>query len=92
MGVVKFVLVHGPPAGPATWRVAGHPAVSDDVVVHNGVFGQFAFGVPPGPWLRVSIYTEDGDENWDNGVAYEEYEAHYFALADRFLQELGWVS
>ncbi len=88
------VIEYPPPQGSVEiggW-VVGHPAVSDDVVVHNGGFGRFAFGVPPGPWLQVSIYTEDGDENWDKGVAYEEYEAHYFALVDRFLRELGWVS
>ena len=71
--------------------VVGHPAVSDGVVVHNGGFGQFAFGVPPGPWLQVSI-SGLSDEAWDDGVASEEYEAHYFTVADRFLHALDWVS
>ena len=82
-----------PPAGVVeigAW-VVGHPAVADGVVVHNGGFGQFAFGVPPGPWLQVSILSEDWDQGWDAGAASEVYEARYFALADRFLQELGWV-
>ena len=71
--------------------VAGHPALSDGVVVHNGGFGQFAFGVPPGPWLQVSL-SNLSDEAWDDGFAYEEYEVRYFAVADRFLRALDWVS
>ncbi len=82
-----------PPSGGSVeigaW-VVGHPSLSDDVVVHNGGFGQFAFGTPPGPWLQVSIRGVAAD--WDDGVASEEYEAHYFAVADHFLRELGWVS
>lgn len=70
--------------------VVGHPAVSDGVVVHNGGFGQFAFGVPPGRWLWVSALVYDSSD-WDDGVAGEEYEARYFAVADRFLGALGWV-
>ena len=35
--------------------VVGHPSLSIGVVAHNGGFGTFAFGVPPGPWLQVSI-------------------------------------
>ena len=40
----------------------------------------------------VSIYSENWEGDWDKGIADEENEAHYFALADRFLQELGWAS
>lgn len=75
--------------GIGAW-VVGHPAVSDGVVVHNGGFGQFAFGVPPGPWLQLSDPLH-ADVDWDDGVASAEYEARYFAVADHFLRELGWV-
>jgi len=88
-GVTEYL----PPRGSVeigAW-VVGHPAVSDGVVVHNGGFGQFAFGVPPGPWLQVSL-SNLSDEAWDEGLAYEQYEGHYFAVADRFLQALDWVS
>jgi len=67
--------------------VVGHPAVSEGVVVHYGGFGQFAFGVPPGPWLQVSFESDRLDDDLDP----DEYEARYFAVADRFLQALGWV-
>ena len=67
--------------------VLGHPAVSDGVVVHNEGFGQFAFGVPPDrDWLWLSLYLP-GSGEWSL-----DYEARYFAVADRFLEELGWLS
>jgi hypothetical protein len=68
--------------------VTGHPALSDGVVVHNGGFGQFAFGVPPGPWLQVTVFSDD----WDEDVASAEFEAGFFAVADQFLRALGWAS
>jgi hypothetical protein len=72
--------------------VAGHPSLSDGAVVFNGGFGQFMFGVPPSTeWIQ--LWIELGDllpartrDDWDS------YELRFFAVADHFLQELGWVS
>ena len=66
--------------------VIDHPALSEDVVVLNGGFGQFAFGVPPNPeWLALTVLVP-GVEDWD-----DDYENRFFAVADRFLNELGWT-
>ena len=72
-------------------------------MVFNGAFGQFAFGVPPETdWLLLNLDVpgRTDDDNWTScegsittgGVATEDYETRFFAVADRFLQELGWVS
>lgn len=67
--------------------VAGHPALSDGAVVLNGGFGQFAFGVPPRTeWVALSL-SVPGEDHWD-----EQYEAQFFAVADHFLEQLGWLS
>ena len=67
--------------------VAGHPSLADGVVVHNGGFGQFAFGVPPrDQQLQVMVTVPGGDdEEW------EVAEANLFAVADDFLDVLGWL-
>ncbi len=82
--------------------VVGHPALSDGVVVFNGGFGQFAFGLPPGTeWLLLylDVPGRTDEDDWTScegsittgGVASEDYEPRFFAVADRFLRELGWV-
>jgi membrane protein implicated in regulation of membrane protease activity len=68
--------------------VVGHPAVSDGVVVHNGGFGMFAFGVPPdSEWLGVQVHVDPEGVEWN-----AEHEARYFAVADHFVEELGWLA
>ncbi|MBT8240580.1 MAG: hypothetical protein KJN63_05075 [Acidimicrobiia bacterium] len=81
--------------------VAGHPALSDGVVVHNGGFGQFTFAVPPDTeWLLLFLDVPGRtDDDWTScegsittgGVASEDYEPRFFAVADHFLEELGWL-
>lgn len=87
------VTAYPPPDGHVeigAW-VIGHPSLTEGVVVHNGGFGMYAFGVPPGPYLQVSTLLYDS-EDWDEGAAIADYEARFFAVADHFLQELGWSS
>ena len=83
--------------------VAGHPALSDGVVVHNANWGMFAFAVPPDTeWLTLSLSTarSQWSEDWTTcegsitygGVASDDYEPQFLAVADRFLEELGWSS
>lgn len=65
--------------------VSGHPALGEGVVVHNGGFGQFAFGVPPREqYLQVSVGVE-GYDDWD------DLEPRFFAVADDFMEALGWL-
>jgi hypothetical protein len=65
--------------------VTGHPSLSEGVVVHNGGFGQFAFGVPPrDQYLHVSAIFP-GDEDW------EHYEPKFFAVANGIIEALGWL-
>lgn len=82
--------------------VTGHPALSDGVVVHNGGFGQFFFAVPPDTsWLLLSLDVpgQPGDD-WTSceggittgGVVSEHFEPRFFAVANHFLDELGWLS
>jgi hypothetical protein len=66
--------------------VSGHPALSDDVLVHNGGFGQFAFWCRPERALAVSVTVPD-DGEWN-----EEYEARFFAVADTLLHRVGWCT
>jgi hypothetical protein len=80
--------------------VAGHPALSDGVVVHNGGFGNFTFAAPPDTeWLQLHLDVPGRtDDDWTScegsittgGVASEDYEPRLFAVADHFLEELGW--
>ena len=80
--------------------VVDHPALSDGVVVFNGGFGQFAFGVPPDTeWLLLDLdvpgRTSDdwtSCEGTTGGVASEDYGVRFFAVVDQFLEELGWLS
>jgi hypothetical protein len=83
--------------------VVGHPALSDGAVVSNWGFGQFAFGTPSvTEWLLLylDVPGRTSAEDWTScegsittgGVASEDYEPRYFAVADHFLRELGWVS
>ena len=68
---------------------SGHPSLSDGVVVHNGAFGQYAFWVPPSDeYLSLSMGFEDDVEP----VLVEgDFQARLFGVADRFVQELGWL-
>lgn len=65
--------------------VMGHPSMGDGVVVHNGGFGQFAFGVPPqDQYLQVSVVLPD-EEDW------AEYEPKFFAVANSIIEAPGWL-
>ena len=73
--------------------VAGHPALSDGVVVHNGGFGQFAFAVPPDTeWLQLGLAVPGLERDLASLKEWEEYEVRFFAVVDHFLEELGWVA
>jgi len=65
--------------------VSGHPSLSDGVVVINGGWGNYAFWVPPiDECLELFVSVEPV-------VPEGELEARTFGVADRFLQELGWL-
>ena len=70
--------------------VSGHPSLSDGVVVYNGGFGQYVFWVPPSDeYLRVFVgFPREGTEDEDD---WADYEDRFFGVADRFVQELGWL-
>lgn len=83
-GVVDFVDMDEEwvPIGAA---VTGHPSLSDGVVVHNGGFGQFAFGVPPRDrYLQVTVIVP-GEEDW------AQREPKFFAVANGIIEALGWL-
>jgi hypothetical protein len=66
--------------------VLGHPSLGDGVVVHNGGFGQFAFGVPPrDQYLQVYVQVPD-DDDW------ELTEPKFLSVANSMLEALGWLS
>ena len=82
--VVDFVEVDEATV-PIGATVVGHPSMGDGVVVHNGGFGQFAFGVPPrDQYLQVSVVVPD-DDDW------EESEPRFLAVANSMLDALGWL-
>ena len=84
LDVVDFDEDVGVPIGAS---VSGHPSLSDGVVVHNGGFCQFAFWVPPGDeYLSVTVGPGDMPLDGETEVA-----SRSFAVADRFLDELGWL-
>lgn len=65
--------------------VSGHPSLSEGVLVHNGGFGQFAFGVPPRDrYLQVSVRVPDEDD-------WELTEPRFLAVANSILEALGWL-
>lgn len=65
--------------------VSGHPSMGSGVLVHNGGFGQFAFGVPPqDQYLQVSVAVPD-DEDW------EVTEPRFLAVANSMIEALGWL-
>ena len=71
------------PFVPIMGAVSGHPSLDEGVVVVNGGFGAFAFGVPPSDqYLQVSV---GADEDW------ESFELKFFAFANSFIEELGWL-
>ena len=68
--------------------VSGHPSLSDGVVVSNGAFHRYVFWVPPiDQYLRMFVSLPDNmsAEDWADD------EARFFRVADRFVQELGWL-
>lgn len=70
---------------PVGTAVSGHPSVNPAVVVFNGGFGQFAFGVPPSDqFLQVWLSFDDHEK-------YGPFESRFFSVADAFIQELGWL-
>lgn len=65
--------------------VSGHRSLSEGVVVHNGGFGQFAFGVPPAEqYLQVWVDVP-GEDEW------ETFEPKLFEVANGFVDVLGWL-
>ena len=73
--------------------VSGHPSLSDGVVVYNNAFLRYLFWVPPSEqYLEVSILgypsEESADEDEDD---WADDQARVFGVADRFVQELGWL-
>jgi len=73
------------PFVPIMGAVSGHPSLDERVVVINGGFGSFAFGVPPtDQYLQVSVHTPDS-EDW------ESFEPNFFPVANSFIEELGWL-
>lgn len=58
--------------------VSGHPSLSDGVVFFDEGWGLYTFWVPPSDeYLHVSVSFP--------------YEDRLFGVADRFVQELGWL-
>ena len=70
--------------------VSGPPSLSDGVVFFDEGWGMYTFWVPPSDeYLSVSVVfpreeSEDGDD-------WADYEDRVFGVADRFVQELGWL-
>ena len=58
------------------------------MVVYSGGFGQYVFWVPPNDeYLKLSGFPLEGSEDGDTA----DYEDRFFGVADRFVQELGWL-
>jgi outer membrane murein-binding lipoprotein Lpp len=81
-GVVDFAELDELPIGVS---VSGHPSLREGVVVHNGGFGQFAFGVPPrDQYIEIGVAVRD-EQDW------EQFEPKFFAVANSMIEALGWL-
>lgn len=78
--------------------VSEHPALSDGVVVQSSGWGVYVFWVPPHEeYLAMFLNhrvgtTATGVDSADDPQEREEQQTRFFAFADQFVRELGWVS
>ena len=70
---------------PGGGPVAGHPALSEGVIVENQAFGRFSFFVVDTDHQLNLLYSY-----WE-GSSDEEFETVLMSTADAVLAELGWL-
>jgi hypothetical protein len=84
--VVDFADLEEPQI-PVGALVSGHPSLTEGVLVYDGGFGAYAFGVPPrDQFVQISVNVPLIDEE-----EWSLVEPRFFAFADSYIEELGWI-
>ena len=72
--------------------VSGHPALSNGVVFFDEGWGLYTFWVPPkDEYLSMSVFFPSEESKESEERDWDDYEDRVFGVADRFVQELGWL-